>query len=107
MAKLKKTIEERQALKLLRQDAELLKRYAWHCYQEARFQKAKEKLLTVAAIVPTEGKRHRDVLKQSEKAIREWFNGLGPMKERARIKIRAELALGYTSGSVSESQAEE
>lgn len=97
MAKRKKTIEERRRLKAEREDAAMIKRYAWHCYQEARFQKAKEKLLPMGAIVPTEGKRHKDVLKQSEAAIRKWFDGLGPMKERARIKIRAELALGYTS----------
>lgn len=92
MAKRKPSIKERKARTQRRSDDELLKRYASHCYQMARAERAIELKLPISAIVPIERQRHQAVLNKTHKAIRKWFYGM-PHKARARAKIRVELGI--------------
>lgn len=93
MAKRKPTPAKRQARKRKREDSALLRRYARHCYQTARREKAEESGIPLRMIGVRKAKNHAEVIAKTEAAIRAWFEAMDPLAQtRARAKIRSEIA---------------
>jgi len=100
VAKRKKSKDQRAKAKQSKADDAMLHRYARFCYHKARAEKAHGECLPMAAMVPKDGQRHNELIGMAEKRLRAWFAGLKGMQPMARRKIKAELAIGYTSPGV-------